>query len=219
MSNAGIHKDHRERMRQRFRENGFDGFRDHEILEMILYAVIPRRNTNDIAHDLLDRFGDIPGVLSAGEAELCQVDGIGKTAAERIRVLGGLYDSVSAQIFRGVSLDSADSAGLYAMLRMRLAPDGSAAAVYLNGEGHIISEIAVYRGKDQMKDLIRQGFTEAAVEIGAKTMLLMHGHRGEPLNPSPDDVAITNLIREEAAALGITKVMHVIVSDDGYIHI
>ena len=61
----GIHDGHREHMRRRFLENGLSGFADHEALELLLYYAIPRRDTNPIAHELMDRFGTLSGVLSA----------------------------------------------------------------------------------------------------------------------------------------------------------
>ena len=102
----GLHNNHRERMRERFRRNGTDGFQEHELLEMLLYFVIPRRNTNDIAHELLDRFGSISGVLSADERSLAKVSGIGETVSGKIRFLGEFYDRISAELFRDFLIDS-----------------------------------------------------------------------------------------------------------------
>lgn len=76
-----IHSNHRERMRTRFQENGSDGFETHELLEMFLYDSIPRLNTNQTAHMLLDRFGSLYGVFTANESELCTIKGVGPKTA------------------------------------------------------------------------------------------------------------------------------------------
>ena len=80
------HSGHRERLRQRFAENGItERTPDHEILEFLLFYSIPRINTNDIAHRLIDRFGSLAGVFEASEAELLKVEGIGKNSAVLIK--------------------------------------------------------------------------------------------------------------------------------------
>ena len=73
----GVHDQRRQRMRQRFLESGLKGFADHEVLELLLYYAIPRRDTNPMAHALVDRFGNLSGVLNAPLDILKQVDGVG----------------------------------------------------------------------------------------------------------------------------------------------
>ncbi len=78
---GGIHEGHRARMKKRLLESGEMGFADHELLEMLLYYAIPRRDTNELAHRLLKQFGSLQGVLSASEEELACVKGMGQQAA------------------------------------------------------------------------------------------------------------------------------------------
>lgn len=219
MKSPELHKDHRRRMRNRFRKNGLSGFEDHEILEMLLYNALPRRNTNDIAHRLLMEFGDISGVISSDEESLCRIDGIGAAAAGQLRLLGELFSEVGAELLENIPLDSDDRAGIYAMLRMGLAPAESASVVFLDGDGIRISEKYLYRGRRKMTDNIAHFVVNEARAAGAFGILLMHNHKNEPANPSPEDIIITKRLREEAEQYGICRVMHVIVSDDGYLHI
>ena len=78
---AGIHKGHRQRMLKRYLEHGIDSFEDHELLEIFLFSAYSRRNTNDIAHRLIERFGSLEGVMHADYDALCEVDDVGPTAA------------------------------------------------------------------------------------------------------------------------------------------
>ena len=80
----GIHDGHREKMRQRFLSGGLDHFADHEALELLLYYAIPRRDTNPIAHALLERFGSLSRVLEAAPEELEKVPGVGRRTARDI---------------------------------------------------------------------------------------------------------------------------------------
>lgn len=212
-----LHENHRERMRERFRKNGTEGFEEHELLEMLLYYVIPRRNTNDIAHELLDGFGNIAGVLSADESSLYETDGIGEAAAGKIRFFGEFYDRITAELFCDLLIDSDDRAGIYSMLRMGMAPSDSATAVYLNGDGAVIAEEQLYRGNTKMTDDLPHYIVGRANAVNATGILLMHNHKNEPLKPSSDDIIITEKLRKEALSCDISRVIHVIVSEAGYI--
>lgn len=87
-----IHAGHRARMRIRFSETGLNGFRPHEVLEMLLFSVIPKRDVNPLAHALLDRFGDLNGVLSASCEELMETPGLGRQTAEFFKTLNETLD-------------------------------------------------------------------------------------------------------------------------------
>lgn len=214
-----LHKDHRRRMRERFKKNGSYSFEDHEMLEMFLYYVIPRRNTNDIAHELLLKFGTLDGVISANEESLCEISGIGETAAQKIRYFSEFYDRVSREVYRNILIDSDDKAGMYAMLRMGLAPADSALVAYLDGDGAVISEEHLYRGNTSLTEDLPHYITSGAKDAGAVGILLMHNHKNEPLRPSSDDTIITEKLRSEALSCGISRVLHVITSEEGYIFI
>lgn len=90
-----VHLGHRERMRERFAEDGFDNYRPHEVLEQLLFETRPRVNTNPVGHDLIDRFGNVMNVLDADPEELQKVDGIGKTSAE---FLASIKEEISDMI-------------------------------------------------------------------------------------------------------------------------
>lgn len=81
MKSDNIHKGHRQRMKKVYLSHGFDAFAPHEVLEFLLYFVIPYSDTNPLAHRLIDRFGSLRGVLEASMEELCSVDGVGDSTA------------------------------------------------------------------------------------------------------------------------------------------
>ena len=85
MSSQADHGGHRERMRKRFKESGnFKGFSEHEILEMLLFYIVPRKNTNDIAHELIKKFGSLNSVLNASVEELSSVKDMGESSANSL---------------------------------------------------------------------------------------------------------------------------------------
>ena len=81
------HKGHRQRMRERVQSYGLDSLAEHEALEYVLYLTNAQKDTNGIAHDLIDRFGDFAAVLEASEEELCTVEGVGPSTARMLHLL------------------------------------------------------------------------------------------------------------------------------------
>ena len=108
-----LHDGHRQRKKQRFLQHGLDSFADHEVLELLLFYAIPRRDTNETAHRLLEHFGTLKGVLMASVEELQKVEGVGENAA----ILLHLLQAVSYRTLRAAGddtiLNSVDSAGAY----------------------------------------------------------------------------------------------------------
>ena len=97
---AGEHAGHRQRMRERFRAGGLEGFADHEVLELMLFYAIPQRNVNPLAHRLLDRFGTLHAVLEAPVEELMKVEGVGQYAA----LLLSLFSHAARRLEMSLSL-------------------------------------------------------------------------------------------------------------------
>ena len=98
MSNSAKnpHEGHRSKLKKRFLTQGLTGFEDHNILELILFFAIPRRDTNVIAHELLNKFGSFSRVFEASVEELCSVDGIGEHAAHLIKT----YPAVAKRYYQ-----------------------------------------------------------------------------------------------------------------------
>ena len=88
----GLHDGHRQRKRQQFLSHGPQSMADHELLELALFYAIPRRDTNETAHRLLEQFGSLDRVLTAPEQELEQVEGVGQNAAVLLRLIGAMGD-------------------------------------------------------------------------------------------------------------------------------
>ena len=110
----GIHDGHREKKRQQFLQHGLDSFADHEVLELLLFYAIPRKDTNPIAHALMDRFGSLDAVLAAPVEELCQVKGVGESAAALLKLIPQVYRrSRIAAAERERVLNSSQRAGDY----------------------------------------------------------------------------------------------------------
>lgn len=113
MNKKARHSGHRERVRKRYFEYGADSFHTHELLELALFYGIPRKNTNNIAHDLLEKFGDLNGVLSANRDELAEIDGIGESAANFICLLGDICREYENFVLSPASIEYAEDYPAY----------------------------------------------------------------------------------------------------------
>ena len=113
-----IHDGHREKMRQRFLTTGLDGFADHEALELLLYYALPRRDTNPIAHALMERYGSLAAVLSAPVEDLQKVSGIGESSAILLKLTAQLYRKARlAETELETALTSSEQVGTYLLER------------------------------------------------------------------------------------------------------
>ena len=139
----GIHDGHREKMRRRFLETGLEGFADHEALELLLYYAIPRRDTNPIAHALMERYDSLSGVLNAPVEDLEKVEGIGESAAILLSLVSRLSRKARiADASQETILNSSERAGAY--LLERFAGETEASPVELfDGLGRDIQLLAL----------------------------------------------------------------------------
>lgn len=101
---GGVHAGHRGRMRQRFLQSGLTSFQDHEVLEFLLFYAVPRRDVNEMAHLLLDRFGTLAGVLNAPEEELRDIVGVGPRVSHFLNLVPQLIVQMARQSQRGEPL-------------------------------------------------------------------------------------------------------------------
>lgn len=133
------HAGHRERMRMRFEEDGFDNYRPHEVLEQVLFFVIPRANTNETAHALLEKFGTLENVLDASANELTEVPGIGRKAAEYLASLKENFAQSLLAEYR--DKDSFDRFALAFLADLECSPSrpGRLYAVLMDELGNVMS--------------------------------------------------------------------------------
>ena len=211
------HKGHRERLRDRYDQTGADGFADYQLLELLLTYAIPRRDTNVIAHRLLDRFGSLTGVFRAETDRLSATEGIGGGAALFLHLLGDVYRRLSADALKGrggkVALTSPLSAGRYALALMDGFGYETVLAVCLNSRREVLSRDVLQRGSLTEALVYPRTVAETALLKHAHSVLLIHNHpSGNPL-PSPEDGVVTDAVRAALNSIGVQLADHLIVGD------
>lgn len=214
----GVHDGHRKRMKARFRQEGADTLRDHELLELLLFYAIPRADTNAIAHALLSRFGSLRGVFEAPVEALGTVPGVGEHAATLLKVMSAVHGRVQRQAMTASrTLSTSADAAAY------LAPyfqDADCECVYLlclDGRKRVTCCEEVARGVPTQVEISVRTVAELALRNAAKGVILSHNHPDAPPIPSREDEMVTLQVSEALSALGITLVDHIILSDAEYI--
>lgn len=212
----GIHEGHRARMKKKLLENGERSLADHELLEVLLYYAIPRRDTNELAHRLLKQFGSLQGVLSAPVQELACVSGVGQQAALLLGMVPMLCRR-AAQREKEQILNSVDACGAYFTELLGSSRREMLWQVCLDGKGKVLSSRCLAEGDVSMAAVSVRQVVEYALRAGAVGVVLAHNHPSGVALPSQQDVLVTRQLQEALAPLQIRLADHIVVADGDYV--
>ena len=213
-----VHDGHRQRKKEQFRTHGLDAFADHEVLELLLYYAIPRRDTNPVAHRLMERFGSLDGVFSATVEELEEVEGVGKNAATLLALWMPLYRRVRTKpTAKEVILNSTEQAGRYFMDLFFGMRREELYEACLDAKGKLLACCRIAEGGVDAVNISTRRLVENALKCGASAVILAHNHPSGIALPSPDDNTTTLALWDALRAVGIPLIDHIIVADEDYV--
>ena len=213
---GGVHDGHRARMKKKLLENGEQSFADHELLEVLLYYAIPRRDTNELAHRLMEQFGSLQGVLSASPQELACVQGMGEHAALLVKLVTMLRRR-AAQDTKEKILNSVDKCGEYFTALLGGSRKEMLWQVCLDGKGKVLSSRCLAEGDVSMAAVSVRQVVEYALRAGAVGVVLAHNHPSGVALPSREDIFTTRYIRDALRTMNIQLVDHIVVADNDYV--
>ncbi len=209
------HKGHRQRMLKKYTEHGIDCFEEHEILEILLFSSYTRRNTNDIAHELIKRFGSLDGVLSAGYDALCEVDNVGHNAAVMLGFYRDLFARQTALGRRGVVLDNSVELRNFCHNMLKERSVEVAYALFLDSGFTLMGEAQVARGVTNRVEFDLKQIVGMAMKNKCDNVVMVHNHPGGVLAASTADVAATRRVANALKELSIQLIDHIIVNEEG----
>lgn len=214
----GVHDGHRERVKSRFREAGANAFDDHNLLELLLFYAVPRRDTNELAHELINRFGSYSAVLEASIDELMTVGGIGESAAVLIKLVPEMN---KRYMHRNNADDSAIStssaAGKYFLAKFAYETVEVAYAMFLDSKNRIISCREISRGVVNGTNISVRAIAEQALACKATSVIIAHNHPDGVPVPSAEDELTTQKIKVALSTVGIRLTDHIVVSGEQYV--
>jgi len=206
---------HRARLRERFVRHGAAGLSGHEIIELLLTFAIPRKDTKTPAKLLLNRFGSLGGVLSAGPDRLRQVEGVGPQAAALLSLAGELTGCLLRErIEKRPAAASRADVEQYLRVHFGQRRDEFVAALFLDNAGRVISAEVVAEGTVNQCALYPRAVVEKAIGCGAASLIIAHNHPGGTTSPSEADWEITRRIAEVCGLLDMPLLDHLIACPD-----
>jgi DNA repair protein RadC len=205
-------RDHRRRLRERFLAGGAAAMPDYEMLELVLFRAIPRRDVKPVAHALLGRFGDFAGVLSAPSERLSEVEGVGSAVITELRVVeAAAHRLAQARVIGRPAISS--WAALIDYCRASMAHRGTEQfrVFYLDRKNVLIADEEQARGTVDHVPVYPREVVKRALLLDASALILVHNHPSGDPTPSQADIAMTAEIGRAAEALGLVLHDHVVI--------
>lgn len=215
---SDIHDGHRERVRERFLSEGLDGFQDHNILEMLLFFGIPRRDTNEIAHNLINAFGSLSAVFETPYEDLCKVKGMTQISAMLIIMIPQLCRKYLDDKYKvGTVLDSPDKIGQFFLNKYVGRRDEMVSIICMDNKGKMTYWGIVSEGTVNMAEISVRKIVQIALRQNSSHIAIAHNHPNGVAIPSAQDIKTTAKIKSALSAVGVNLVDHIIVADDDFI--
>lgn len=210
----GLHEGHRERLKRRFREaDSFDGFEEHQILELLLFYSIPRIDTNEIAHVLLNRFGSLAGVFDADYDELIKMKYITENTATLLKMIPKFINVY----YKAKNKDTIynDNKLLRDLFKARLAglDHEELWVACFNNKLELITCELVCSGSVNGATINMRKLMEIVLKSNAVSVAIAHNHpQGDP-KPSNDDIATTRAVKSRVEGISAQLLDHIIVGE------
>ncbi|AYO82860.1 RadC family protein [Methylobacterium brachiatum] len=208
---------HRDRLREKFAAAGSEALPDYELLELVLFRAIPRRDVKPLAKALVARFGSFAEVVSAEPARLMEVEGVSAGVAGDLKVI----EAAARRLTRGAlrERDLLNSWGAlqdYLRTTMAFAPREEFRILFLDKRNHLIADEVQGRGTVDHTPVYPREVARRALELSATAIILAHNHPSGDPAPSAADVAMTREIVSVLAPLKIVVHDHVILGRNGH---
>ncbi|MGJ3264991.1 MAG: RadC family protein [Salinarimonas sp.] len=208
---------HRDRLRARFVEVGGDSLPDYELLELVLFRSIPRRDVKPLAKDLIRRFGGFAEVLGASSGRLAEVGGLGEATITDLKIL----EAASRRLARGAIakrpvLPSWAAGREYCRAAREFAERAQFRIRFLDKKNALIADEVQQSGTVDHTPVYVREVVKRALEVSASAIILVHNHPSGDPTPSAADVRMTREIADAARPLGVLVHDHIIVGRDGH---
>jgi DNA repair protein RadC len=209
---------HRERLRGRFREAGADAVSDYELLELLLFRALPRRDVKPLAKSLLEKFGSFAEVITAPEARLAEVKGLGDSGVTELKIVqAAARRLVRGQVTKRPALSSWSSVLDYCRTAQAFADREQFRVLFLDKRNQLIADEVQQVGTVDHTPVYPREVVKRALELSATAIILVHNHPSGDPTPSHADIQMTQQIIAVAQPLGISMHDHIIVGKDGHV--
>jgi DNA repair protein RadC len=211
------HLGHRQRLRERFRHAGSDAVSDYELLELVLFRALVRRDVKPLAKSLIARFGSFSEVISAPWPLLAEIDGLGDAAIAEFKVVEAAARRMArGEVRRRPVLASWEPVLEYCRTAMAFAEKEHFRVLFLDKRNQLIADEVQQSGTVDHTPVYPREVLKRSLELSATAVILVHNHPSGDPTPSRADIDMTKQIVEVAKPLGIAVHDHIIVARDGH---
>jgi DNA repair protein RadC len=205
-------KDHRKRLRTRFREGGPDAVPDYELLELVLFRAIQRQDVKPLARKLIDRFGDFNHVVSAPIARLRETDGVGDAVITELKIVeAAAHRMAQGRVMNRPVVSSWDALLAYCQTALAHQETEHFRVLYLDTKNVLIADEPQAKGTINHVPVYPREVAKRALELNASALILVHNHPSGDPTPSEQDITMTYAIRDAAQVLGLTLHDHLVI--------
>ena len=216
-SEAPHYHGHRERLRDRFRDAGADALSDYELLEMVLFRALPRRDVKPLAKALITKFGSFAETVHAPETLLKEVSGLGDSAIIEIKLIAATASRVAkGQVKQKTVLSSWSTVIDYCRASMAFADKEQFRILFLDKRNQLIADELQQVGTIDHTPVYPREVVKRALELSATAIILVHNHPSGDPTPSTADIQMTKSIMSISSPLGISVHDHIIVGKNGH---
>ena len=208
---------HRGRLREKFRNKGADALADYELLELILFRSIPRRDIKPLAKQLLNEFGSLAEILGATPARLSSITGLGESVVVDLKLIHAAANTMNAEKIRDRKLLGSWSGVLdYCRTTMAFSEVEQFRILFLDKKNFLIADEVQQTGTVDHTPVYPREVAKRALELSSTAILLVHNHPSGDPTPSTADIEMTKTIINTLEPLGIAVHDHIIIARDGH---
>jgi DNA repair protein RadC len=214
---ANLNAGHRERLRERFLQGGADALPDYELLELLLFRAIPRRDVKPIAKMLLQRFGSFAEVIAAPPARLKEVDYVGESVVAELKIVEAAALRLSRESMKKkLTLGSFAQVLDYCRSAMAYLETEEFRVLFLDKKNGLLADEVQGRGTVDHTPVYPREIVRRALELNASAVILVHNHPSGDPTPSQADIMMTETIVSVAKPLGVNVHDHLIIGRNGH---
>jgi DNA repair protein RadC len=211
------HAGHRERLRERFLKGGAEAMPDYEMLELALFAAVPRRDTKPLAKALIARFGSFAEVIAAKPARLMEIPGVGDAVVNQLKIVEAAAQRLAkGKVIGRPALSSWAALLDYCMAAMARSQTEEFRVLFLDRKNVLVADEVQSRGTVDHAPVYPREIVRRALEHGASAIILVHNHPSGDPTPSRADIDMTREITAAAKALKIAVHDHLVIGRGGH---
>ena len=210
---SNIHENHRTRVKEKFENNGLNGFADHEVLELLLFYSIPQADTNPTAHKLINRFGSLKNVFDASMENLLSIDGVGKHTATLIKLIPEIMRFYNIDSARNITeLSNQHLAKAFVSHLFKTSTVEEFYVICLNAKNEVMDMKEMGTGTGSRVDIQIRKITDYVIRNNCDRIIITHNHPQGEASPSNDDINMTKTLFNSCVLNDIDILDHIIYS-------